>query len=344
MRKQILILGGLGFIGFHLSKKISEDKNNILTIVDDGSRGQLDYEAKKLIQKKNVNFLKINLSKEENFKKLKKNFDHVYLLASIVGVNNTLTNPNRVIEINSLIILNTLRWLISKKIKKFMFTSTSETYAGTIDYFNYKIPTDENVPLTITEVGHPRYTYAITKLLGESAFLNLSKKSKTKILVVRFHNIFGERMGFKHVIPHLIERFYKKEKPFSIYGGKQTRAFCYISDAIDQMLGLMKKKKNNFKIYNIGNDTEVTIEKLVKLVGKKFDYKNSYLNKESFPGSTRRRCPNISRIKKELQYKPKIKLENGLEKTIKWYLKFFENKKTLFEKSFQKPSDFKNVQ
>lgn len=343
MKKQILILGGLGFIGFHLSKIISENKNNILTIVDDSSRGQLDHDAKKLIQKKNVYFKKINLTKEENFKKLKKKFDHVYLLASVVGVNNTLTNPNRVIEINTSIILNTLKWLNSKKIKKFMFTSTSEAYAGTIDYFNYKIPTNENVPLTITDVAHPRYTYAITKLLGESAFLNLSKKNKTKVLVVRFHNIFGERMGFKHVIPHLIERFYKKEKPFVIYGGKQTRAFCYISDAVDQMLGLMNRKNNNFKIYNIGNDHEITIEKLVKLVGKKFDYKNSYLKKKSFPGSTKRRCPDISRIKKELKYTPKIKLENGLEKTIKWYLNIFKKNKIFFEKSFQKPSDFKNV-
>lgn len=343
MKKKILILGGLGFIGYHLSKILSLNDKNRITIVDDNSRGKLDPCTSKLIKKKNIKFLRLNLTKFNSYKKLKNNYDHVYLLASIVGVNNTLSYPLKVIETNSSIILNTLKWMKFKKIKKFMFASTSETYAGTIDTFNFKIPTPENIPLTISDISHPRYTYAVTKMLGESAFLNLKTNKNLKVIIVRFHNIYGERMGFKHVIPHLIERFYKKEKLFTIYGGKQTRAFCYVSDAILQMTKLMNKRNNKSKIYNIGNDQEITITKLSKIIGNRFNFKNKYIHKKSFPGSTRRRCPDISLIKNELKLKPKVDLEKGLDKTIKWYINYFDKNKKSFEKSFEKPSIFKNV-
>lgn len=344
MAKNILILGGLGFIGFYLAEKLSKDKKNKITLVDDNSRGQLDAEAKKLISKKNVQFKKLNLTKNSSYKKLSSNkvFNHVYLLASIVGVNNTLTNPDKVIEVNTQIILNTFQWLKVSKVKKFMFTSTSEAYAGTIDKFGFKIPTPESVPLTINKIDHPRFTYAVTKILGESAFLNL-KKNQLSSVVVRFHNVYGPRMGFKHVIPHLIERFYNKENPFMIYGAEQTRSFCYIDDAISMMIKIMSSKKNLYKIYNIGNSKEVSIKGLTKKVGRLFKYKGIYKNSVAFPGSTKRRCPDISRIKNEFNFISRTNLEQGLKKTIKWYLKFFEKNNELFEKSFQKPSDFKNV-
>lgn len=343
MKKKILILGGLGFIGYHLSKKICKNVNNSVTLVDDVSRGQLDTYTREIIKKKNVRFLKLNLTDLKSFKKLDSNYDHVYLLASMVGVNNTLSFPMKIIEVNSSIILNTLKWIQVKKIGKLMFASTSETYAGTIDSFKYQIPTPEKIPLTISDISHPRFTYAVTKMLGESAFLNLNLIKNLNTVIVRFHNIYGERMGFKHVIPHLIERFSKKEKPFTIYGGKQTRAFCYIDDAVDQLCKIMNKKNTKSKIYNIGNDDELTIEKLTKLVGSKFNYNDKYINKKQFPGSTQRRCPDISKIKKEFNLKPKVSLNKGLEKTIKWYLNYFNQNKKSFEKSFEKPSQFKNV-
>ena len=136
------------------------------------------------------------------------------MLASVVGVNNTLEIPHEIIRINTQLIINTLEWIRFSKVKKVLFTSTSENYAGTIDTFGYKIPTPEEIPLTITDISHPRFTYAITKMLGESGFLNYSKKLNFECCIVRYHNVFGPRMGFKHVIPHLAERFLSKESPF----------------------------------------------------------------------------------------------------------------------------------
>ena len=77
---------------------------------------------------------------------------------------------------------------------------------------DYKIPTDERVPLCIADVSDPRFSYAITKILGESIFLNYSKKYSFESTIVRYHNAFGPDMGFKHVIPHLVERFFKSRR------------------------------------------------------------------------------------------------------------------------------------
>ena len=343
MYKKILILGGLGFVGFHLALHLANNKNNKILLVDDNSRGKIDKQTNKLLKRKNVKFKKLDLTEKMSFKNLDKNFDNVYLLASIVGVNNTLINPVKIIEINTLIIINTLIWLKKTKIKKFIFSSTSESYAGSVDTFNFKVPTPENVPLTISNIEHSRYTYAATKILGESAFLNLGKVKDFNCIIIRFHNIYGTRMGFKHVIPHLIERFYKNENPFKIYGPKQTRSFCYIDDAVKIMSKIMNKKKNKYSIYNIGNNNEISIEKLTKKVGKYLNFKGKFIYKPPFPGSTNRRCPNIMRIQNEFNYKMHFSLDKGLKKTIKWYLRFFKNKKTIYEKSFQKPNEFKNV-
>ena len=98
------------------------------------------------------------------------------MLASIVGVDYINNMPHEIIRINTALIFNTLEWLKNVKCKKVLFTSTSECYAGAIEAFNYDIPTPENVPLTIKDITHPRFTYAVTKMLGSLVLYNIQKK------------------------------------------------------------------------------------------------------------------------------------------------------------------------
>ena len=175
MKKKILVFGGAGFIGFNLSKFLAENKNYAITIADNQFRGKKDKYLNDLLLKDNVNFIEGDFTNPNAFNLLKKSYDYVYMLASVVGVNNTLEIPHEIIRINSQLIINTLEWIRNSNIKKVLFTSTSENYAGTVDSFGYKIPTPEDVPLTISDISHPRFTYAVTKILGESGFLNYSK-------------------------------------------------------------------------------------------------------------------------------------------------------------------------
>ena len=140
------------------------------------------------------------------------------MLASVVGVDHVNEMPHEIIRINTALIYNTLEWLKKDSNCKVLFTSTSECYAGTIEAFNYQIPTAEDVPLTIQDITHPRFTYAVTKMLGESGFIQYANKLGFECTIVRYHNVYGQRMGFKHVIPHLAQRFLNGENPFKIYG------------------------------------------------------------------------------------------------------------------------------
>ena len=133
------------------------------------------------------------------FKHLESSFDEVYMLASVVGVSKCIQEPHEVIRINTSLITNTLNWIVENKIPKALFSSSSECYAGTTESFKYSVPTDENVPLSIEDISHPRFTYAVTKMLGESAFLNYGKKHGFFSVIVRYQNIFGPQIGRAHV-------------------------------------------------------------------------------------------------------------------------------------------------
>jgi len=337
MNKKILILGGAGFIGFYLGKKLAENPNNKITIVDSLYRlsGNKDTDLNILLSKNNIKFIKADLTTSDSFNNFNSFYDQIYMLAGIVGVDTVNNIPHEVIRVNTSIILNVLNWLEQNKCKKILFSSTSECYAGTVEKFDWEIPTKENVPLTIKNISHPRFTYAITKILGESSFINYSRAYDFECSIVRYHNVYGPRMGFKHVIPHIVERFYNKETPFQMYGHDQTRSFNFIDDAVTGTI-LAMEKGGNGDIYHIGDDTEISIETLIKFVGELMNYKGPYLPAESFSGSVARRCPNISKAKKQLDYSPIVNWKNGVKKTVTWYVDFLSNKKNNHESYYIK--------
>ena len=128
------------------------------------------------------------------------------MLASMIGVNNTLENPHEVIRINTALIYNSLEWLKTIQVKNVLFTSTSECYSGTIDRFNYKIPTDENVPSVIPDILNKRWSYAGSKSLSEQLVIH----SGLKFIVIRPHNIYGKYQK-NHFIPEFISRSHKNK-------------------------------------------------------------------------------------------------------------------------------------
>ncbi len=326
-KKKALILGGAGFIGTYISQYLVRNRDYDITIADKEFSRDLDFYFDREEQR-NIKFIRDDFENPAAYKKLDRDYDYVYMLASIVGVNPTLEYPEKVIRTNTNLILNTLDWLENTSVKKLLFSSSSECYAGTTEHFDYAIPTDENVPLCIDDVKHPRFTYAITKILGESAFLNFSKKRNFESTIVRYQNAFGPDMGFKHAIPHIIERFCKGESPYRIYGNKQTRAFCYVSDAAEGTVLAMESKNSNGEIYHIGSMDEISMETLTRFIGDTFCYHGDYISEPTYPGSVSRRCPDISKAEKELDYKPKVNWQEGLLKTIEWYKIYFESGKS----------------
>jgi UDP-glucose 4-epimerase len=337
MNKKVLVLGGAGFIGMNITKFLAENRDYKITIADNFARGQMDEELSALVKKHKIKVVKGDFTKTSTYKRLENDYDYFYMLASVVGVNNTLEIPHEIIRINTALIFNTLEWLKVSDVKKVLFTSTSECYAGTIDAFGYKVPTPEEIPLCIEDIGHPRFTYAVTKMLGESGFLNYARKCNFDATIVRFHNVYGPRMGFKHVIPHLVQRFLDAETPFKVYGHDQTRAFCYITDAVEGTVMAMESEKSAGEIYHIGTMEEISIEELIKTTGDFFDFKGVYENAPTYPGSVARRCPDITKARTQLGFEPKVSWSEGLNKTLSWYKDFFQSGKKTFETAFEKP-------
>jgi UDP-glucose 4-epimerase len=337
--KKILILGGAGFIGLDIARYLLKNRACEITIADIFSTAQKDKSFKQLTSNYPINIIEGDFTNLSNYNKLDSTYDYVYMLASVVGVNKCIEQPHEVIRINTSLIQNTLEWIINNKIGKVLFSSSSECYAATTEIFNYKVPTSEEVPLTISDISHPRFTYAVTKILGESAFLTYGKKYNFPVTIVRYQNIFGPRMGFKHVIPHLIERFYNKEEPFKIYGPKQTRAFCYISDASEGTVLAMESELSNQEIYHIGSPQEITIEELTKTVGEIMGYNGKYIDSSTYPGSVSKRCPDILKSQTQLNYFPKIGWQEGLKYTTDWYLDFFKSGEPITSGGFKAPED-----
>ena len=339
MKKKILILGGAGFVGSNLGKFLIKNREIELTLADyNFERDASEYYTEEEIQ--SINFVEDDFTSSAAFNSLDKDFDFVYMLASVVGVNNTLDNPDEVIRVNTSLIFNCLEWLKTTSVKRVLFTSTSETYSGTTEVLDYPIPTDELVPLCIQDISDPRFTYAITKILGESAFLNYAKKYDFEVTIVRYHNAFGPDMGFKHVIPHLVERFMNNESPFRMYGHDQTRAFSYIEDTVKGTVLAMESDEAAGEIFHIGSSQEISIEELIKAVGKMMNYAGEYVKAPTYPGSVSRRCPDISKAKRVLGYNPQVDWTIGLESTVKWYQAYFSNNKLARRDGFKEQEKF----
>ena len=334
---KVLLLGGAGFIGCSIAKHLAASGNYQVTIADNFYRqgGKPDEEVLGLQQQYGMTLVTGDFTDSSSFEQLNDRFDQVYMLASVVGVDYANSIPHEIIRINTMLILNTLEWLKRVGCGRLLYTSTSETYAGAVEGFGYKVPTPEDVPLTIQDISHPRFTYAVTKMLGESGVLNYSNKVGFEAVVVRYHNVYGPRMGFKHVIPHLAQRFAAAETPFKIYGHDQTRAFNYIEDAVEGTV-LAMENGGNREIYHIGDTDEINIEQLVRYVGELFSYDGPYEMAPTYAGSVGRRCPDITKAVRDLGYSPNVQWRDGVRKTIEWYREYLAMEPELSESYYDK--------
>lgn len=322
--KKALITGGAGFIGLNLARHLSKQQN--VTIADSLERGRHDDELEQFLEQKNVSFIKTDITKQGDFSKLEKKYDFVYHLAAINGTENFYKIPDRVIKVGVLGTLNILDWFTASKHGKILFSSSSETYAGTLRLLGEKfpIPTPENVPLSIDNPSNPRWSYGAGKIMGEIAMHSYHSIHKMDYCIVRYHNIYGQRMGAEHVIPQFIERMLAKQNPFKVFGAGNTRTFCYVEDAVKATQIAMESPKTTAQTIHIGrSDGEITMLELAKKMFPIAGYNPEIEILKAPEGSTARRCPDISKLK-GLGYKPSVSLEEGLKKTFEWYREFYK--------------------
>tara|TARA_B100000519_G_C14256234_1_gene445190 strand:+ start:1668 stop:2648 length:981 start_codon:yes stop_codon:yes gene_type:complete len=320
---KILITGGGGFIGFHLAKSLLNDGHKV-TILENFIRGRKDQDFTKLVEQKNVNLIEGDITNHNTFTNLDDEYKAVFHFAAINGTENFYKIPDKVLKVGILGTLNILDWFVKRGNGKLIFASSSEAYAGTLKIMgdDFPIPTPEDIPLTINNPANTRWSYGGSKILGELAFHAYSNAhGLSDWSIVRFHNIYGPRMGYEHVIPQMIDRVINREDPFVVFDSDATRSFCFIEDAVQALKLILKSKDTNRATLNIGrSDGEIKISELVEKIFSVANVSPQIINKAGPKGSVKRRCPNIDKLN-QLGYKPQTDLEDGIDKTYNWYLK-----------------------
>lgn len=312
--KRILITGINGFLGRHLANGLITDleknSNEPFSIVgiDNGitSIEKIKNNKVKLIQEDLIGFEFSSLGK----------FDLVIHMAGLASPVYYMKSPLKTIDVHTLVTRSLLE-MCKDWGSKFVFFSSSEIYGQ---------PPASNIPTTEEFNGNvscqgPRSCYDESKRLGETFCYVYNKYFNVHTNVIRPFNIYGPGMSKYdyRMIPNMI-RNYVNKRPVEIFStGKQTRTYCYYSDAID---GILKVINNGYsgETYNIGNDNpELSALDLIKIfgsvLGEKIDYKLVDYPKTYPQDEPNRRLPSIQKIKSELSYYPNISIEEGLLKT-----------------------------
>jgi UDP-glucose 4-epimerase len=203
--------------------------------------------------------------------------------------------------------------------KRIVLISSSEVYQSPLE-----VPTPEDISLIIPDLRNPRYSYGGSKIASELIFYYYCQYKGIDLQIIRPHNIYGPNMGDEHVVPQLnskiFEAFQKKDHIIEIQGsGHQTRAFCYIDDFVQGLQAVMSLPIGNSQdVFNIGNDSEVSIFELAKIIGSKYGLDLKFRNIDAPFGGTNRRCPNIAKIR-QIGFKPTYDLDEGIDLYVKWF-------------------------
>ncbi|MBX4192469.1 GDP-mannose 4,6-dehydratase [Candidatus Parcubacteria bacterium] len=323
---RILITGGAGFIGFHLTEQLLKNPQNELVLVDNLFRpGGKDSELNTILSNPRVTFMQMDLTDPSSFNKLQGEFDHVYHLASINGTRLFYEMPHEVLRVNTLTLIYLLDWFVKhNRNGKILLTSSNEAYAGALEAFhNLPLPTPETVPLVIADPYNPRWTYGGAKIINELFLIHYARKFKFRAVIVRPHNFYGPRDAKDHVVPDFFARIVEKRDPFPIFGADNTRDFCYVTDAVRAMQMLMDSPKTDMdpiETVHIGASNEISIENLARTMFDVVKWNPKTVETyQAPPGSVKRRLADTTKIHSLIDWKSEVSLEEGLKKTYDWF-------------------------
>lgn len=320
-KKKVLVTGAGGFIGSHLVEKLVKLGVDVRALVRYNSRN--DYGLIEILPNKiktKITVVTGDLRDPETIREVVKDRDIIFHLGALIDIPYSYVHPREVVQTNIMGTLNILTAAKDMNIERIIHTSTSEVY-GTAQYS----PIDEKHPL------QGQSPYSATKIAADKLAESFYCSFNLPITTIRPFNTYGPRQSARAIIPTIITQMLTRKEIFlgSLY---PTRDFTYVSDTVESFIKAAQVHKSIGEVINIGSNFEISIESLVRkissLIGKKlkitFD-KKRIRPKKSEVG---RLIANNSKAKELVNWSPKVTIDEGLKKTIKWIEKNIKLYKT----------------
>lgn len=323
---KVLITGGCGFIGSHLTE-LHLSCNDDIWIIDDLSTGRIENIIS-FPQYKKIIFEQKDISNWDTINEAVKWADRIYHMAAVVGIFHVLANPIKLFKTNIAGTDNLLQAIIKNKATPRLIIASSSSVYGHSD----KTSLSEDDDLILLANSHPLRGYAISKITDEVLATSYAGIYDLNYIILRLFNTVGPRQSGQYgmVVPRFVEQACTN-KPITVFGtGEQTRSFCDVRDSVVMIKALADNPKTTGQIINVGQDVAVNINYLANLVKEKansssiiehVDYSLAYGRLLS---DIKQRKPNINKLKSFINYKHQW----TLDKTIESLVHLFSNKKS----------------
>lgn len=319
--KKIVVTGAGGFIGSHLCEKLKNENNHVIGI-------DIKPPEYKSITKISDDFLILDLRNQSSFNNLLNdvNIDEVYHLAADMGGMGYVHGKDaKILQNNSRIDLNVIDWAYKKNVKSFLYTSSACRYPENIQMVEEDIHLKEDWAYP----ANPQDGYGWEKIFGELLCRYYNQNYGMKTHVVVFHNIYGEFgtwKGGREKSPAAICRKVAESNDgdfIEIWGdGTQLRSFCHVNDAVEGIIKTMNS--DYYEPINIGTDRVISIKDFTEMIIK-ISNKKLKINYIDGPIGVKSRNSNNDLSQKILDWRPKIDLEDGIEKLYNWISKEIKN-------------------
>lgn len=308
---KIMITGGAGFIGSHLSEKYTKEGHTVICM-DNFMSGNLTH-IRHLLDYRNFKLVKGDIRDFDLLEKIMRDVDVVFHLAAQIHVDRSYIEPKLTYDVNVMGTQNVLEVARLYDAKRVIHASTSEVYGSALH-----VPIDENHPLN---APHP---YGASKIAGDRMCYAYIKTYGMNISILRLFNVFGPRqrdVGYGGVISIFTRRVLSNIPPIIYGNGLQTRDYTYITDAVRAYDLVLNHNEPITEPINFGTGKEVSIidlaNKIIELCGKKGEIKPVHV--EPRIGEVERLIADATKAKELLDWKPKYSVEEGLKDFIHWY-------------------------
>lgn len=288
--QKILVTGSSGFIGRHLVSALRSQRYDVIEA--DRIKG-------------------IDLVDPAQVRALP-DVDTVVHLAAFNGTRHFYERPLDVIRDNVL----PTQYLLDRyagRVDLFVFSGTCESYAGMTDHYDWPIPTPETVPLIVTDVQNPRWSYGGSKILNELQCAAAHSQLAQDYVILRYHNVYGPGQR-DHFIQEFWQRLQRGE--FSLYGWANTRSWMYITDAIEATMAVMRMPGCRNEIINIGTDQEYTIRDMALMIMEAANIQGELQLHDAPQGSVRRRSGDTTKLCTLTGFEPSVDIRQGIRLTV----------------------------